>query len=75
LVSVCRFAVDSEMILDNEPKLGPTPAEAIGGAIYAKTRGPEAMPELAPMATYMTLAPFVGAEEAYERAMEESDKW
>jgi hypothetical protein len=56
-------------------------AEAIGGAIYAlihhqvKTRGPESMPELAPLATYMTLAPFVGAEEAYERAMEEPDKW
>jgi hypothetical protein len=31
------------------------------------------MPELAPMATYMTLAPFVGAEEAYERAVEESE--
>ena len=57
------------------------PAEAIGGAVYAlihhqvKTRGPEAMQELAPRATYMTLAPFVGAEEAYERATEESDKW
>ena len=33
------------------------------------------MPELAPMATYMTLAPFIGADEAYERATEESDKW
>jgi hypothetical protein len=33
------------------------------------------MPELAPLATYMTLAPFVGAEEAYERATEESEKW
>jgi hypothetical protein len=58
-----------------------TPPEAIGGAIYAlihhqvKTKGLEAMAELAPMATYMTLAPFLGAEEAYERAMEESDKW
>jgi AcrR family transcriptional regulator len=56
-------------------------AEAIGGAIYAlihdqvKRKGPEALPELAPMATYMTLAPFLGAEEAYERAMEESEKW
>ena len=58
-----------------------TPAEAIGGAVYAlihhqvKTNGPEAMAELAPMATYMTLAPFIGADEAYERATEESDKW
>jgi hypothetical protein len=49
-------------------------AEAIGGAIYAlvydqvKTRGPESLPELVPMSTYMTLAPFIGAEEAYELA-------
>jgi AcrR family transcriptional regulator len=56
-------------------------AEAIGGAIYAlihdqvKGKGPESLPELAPMATYMTLAPFLGAEQAYERAMEESEKW
>jgi hypothetical protein len=28
-----------------------------------------------PMATYMTLVPFVGAEEAYERATEEQQKW
>jgi AcrR family transcriptional regulator len=64
-----------------KPDIPPIAAEAIGGAIYAlihhqvKTRGPESMPELAPIATYMTLAPFVGAEEAYERAVEESDKW
>jgi AcrR family transcriptional regulator len=63
------------------PDTPPIAAEAIGGAIYAlihdqvKNRGPESMPELAPMATYMTLAPFVGAKEAYERAIEESDKW
>jgi AcrR family transcriptional regulator len=63
------------------PDTPPIAAEAIGGAIYAlihdqvKRNGPESMPELAPMATYMTLAPFVGAEEAYERAMEESEKW
>jgi hypothetical protein len=30
---------------------------------------------LAPTATYMTLAPFLGAEQAYERAIEESEKW
>jgi AcrR family transcriptional regulator len=59
----------------------PIAAEAIGGAIYAlihdhvKRNGPETMPELVPMATYMTLAPFVGAEEAYERATEEHQKW
>jgi AcrR family transcriptional regulator len=49
-------------------------AEAIGGAIYAliydqvKAKGPESMPELVPMATYMTLAPFLGAEAALELA-------
>jgi hypothetical protein len=63
------------------PDTPPIAAEAIGGAIYAlihdqvKRNGPESMPELAPMATYMTLAPFVGAKEAYERATEESEKW
>ena len=56
-------------------------AEVIYGAIYAlihdqvKAKGPESLPELAPMATYMTLAPFLGAEEAYERALEQSEKW
>jgi AcrR family transcriptional regulator len=63
------------------PDTPPIAAEAIGGAIYAliydqvKNKGAESLPELAPMATYMTLAPFVGADEAYERATEESDKW
>jgi AcrR family transcriptional regulator len=63
------------------PDIPPIAAEAIGGAIYAlihdqvKTKGPQSLPELAPVATYMTLAPFLGAEEAYERATEESDKW
>jgi AcrR family transcriptional regulator len=64
-----------------KPDTPPIAAEAIGGAIYAlihdqvKRNGPESLPELAPMATYMTLAPFLGAEEAYERATEESEKW
>jgi hypothetical protein len=59
----------------------PIAAEAIGGAIYAlihqqvKRKGPESMPELAAIATYITLAPFVGAQEAYERATEEQEKW
>jgi hypothetical protein len=63
------------------PDTPPIAAEAIGGAIFAlihdqvKRKGPESLPELAPMATYMTLAPFVGADEAYERATEESEKW
>jgi AcrR family transcriptional regulator len=59
----------------------PIAAEAIGGAIYAlihdqvKKKGPESLPALAPMATYMTLTPFLGAKEAYERATEEWEKW
>jgi hypothetical protein len=56
------------------PETPPIAAEAIGGAIYAlvydhvKARGPESLPQLVPMATYMTLAPFLGAEQAYELA-------
>jgi AcrR family transcriptional regulator len=63
------------------PEVPPIAAEAIGGAIYAliheqvKRNGPESMPELAPMATYLTLAPFIGADAAYERATEEWEKW
>jgi hypothetical protein len=63
------------------PDTPPIAAEAIGGAIYAlihdqvKSKGPESLPELAPTATYMTLAPFLGAEEAYERSVEEAEKW
>jgi hypothetical protein len=44
-------------------------------AVEVKNNGAESLPELAPLATYMTLAPFIGADEAYERAIEESDKW
>jgi hypothetical protein len=59
------------------PATPPIAAEAIGGAIYAlindqvRANGPNSLPDLVPMATYMTLAPFLGAEEAYERATEE----
>jgi AcrR family transcriptional regulator len=66
---------------EKAPDTPPIAAEAIGGAIYSliyeqvRNNGPESLPDLAPMATYMTLAPFIGAEEAYERATEESDKW
>jgi AcrR family transcriptional regulator len=57
------------------PDTPPIAAEAIGGAIYAlvydqvRAKGPESLPELVPMATYMTLAPFLGAQEAYELAV------
>jgi hypothetical protein len=55
-----------------------TPAmapEAIGGALYAmlydfvKAHGPERLPELLPAAAYITLSPFLGAEEAYAVAV------
>ena len=44
--------------------------EAIGGAIYSmiydqiKRGGAENMQEVAPLASYITLAPFIGAEQA-----------
>jgi AcrR family transcriptional regulator len=62
------------------PETPPIAAEAIGGAIHAlaydqvKARGPESLPELVPMSTYMTLAPFLGAERAYELAAGASSK-
>jgi AcrR family transcriptional regulator len=74
-----------EAVLAPGYKIAPdTPAvaaEAIGGAIYAlihdqvKRKGPGHLPELAPTATYMTLAPFLGPEKAYENAIEEPEKW
>ncbi len=59
------------------PDTPPIAAEAIGGAIYAlvydqvKANGPETLPELVPMATYMTLAPFLGSDEAFALAIGE----
>jgi AcrR family transcriptional regulator len=56
------------------PETPPIAAEAIGGAIYAlvydqvKAKGPESLLDLVPMSTYMTLAPFLGADQAYELA-------
>jgi len=53
-----------------EPAASPIAAEAIGGAIYAltydqvQTGGPESLPEIAPLATYIALTPFLGPAEA-----------
>ena len=53
-----------------KPDVSPIAAEAIGGAIYSmiydqiKGGGAENMQEVAPLATYITLAPFIGAERA-----------
>lgn len=55
---------------ERKPSASPIAAEAIGGAIYSmiydqvKRGGAESMQEIAPLATYVTLAPFVSAEEA-----------
>lgn len=55
---------------ERNPQASPIAAEAIGGAIYSmiydqvKRGGAESMQEIAPLATYVTLAPFIGAEEA-----------
>jgi len=52
------------------PEASPIAAEAIGGAIYALTYdqvlagGPESLPEIAPLATYIALVPFLGPAEA-----------
>ncbi len=52
------------------PEASPIAAEAVGGAVYALTYdqvlrgGPESLPEVAPLATYIALTPFLGAEEA-----------
>ncbi|HVY79047.1 MAG TPA: TetR/AcrR family transcriptional regulator [Solirubrobacterales bacterium] len=49
-------------------------AEAIGGALYAlfydwvKQKGAERLAEMVPHAVYITLTPFIGAEEAFEVA-------
>jgi AcrR family transcriptional regulator len=63
------------------PNTPPIVAEATAGAINAlvyrqvRDNGPEKLPLLVPIATYMTLAPFLGDDDAYERATEESEKW
>jgi AcrR family transcriptional regulator len=53
------------------PGVPPVAAEAVGGALYAllydfvESEGPERLPALVPSFVYVTLAPFLGAEEAY----------
>ena len=52
------------------PSVPTIASEAIGGAVYALLRdrirngGPQRLPEDIPLAIYITLAPFVGPEEA-----------
>jgi AcrR family transcriptional regulator len=55
---------------ERNPDVPPVAAEAIGGAVYSmiydqvKRGDIQNMQEIAPLATYVTLAPFVGVEEA-----------
>ncbi|HET9592623.1 MAG TPA: TetR/AcrR family transcriptional regulator, partial [Solirubrobacterales bacterium] len=58
-----------------KPETPPIAAEAIGGALYSllydhvNKKGPETLPDLVPTLVYVTLAPFLEAEEAYEVAI------
>ncbi len=59
-----------------KPDIPPITAEAIGGALYAlfydhvKQKGAERLAEMVPLAVYVTLAPFLGGEEAYAVAID-----
>jgi AcrR family transcriptional regulator len=56
------------------PVRRPILLEVLAGAIYTlaydqvRGEGPQSLPQIAPLATYMLLAPFLGAEEACEVA-------
>jgi len=58
-----------------KPETPPIAAEAIGGALYSllydhvNKKGPETLPDLVPTLVYVTLAPFLSREEAYEVAI------
>jgi AcrR family transcriptional regulator len=54
------------------PDTPPIAAEAVGGALYSllydhvNRQGPETLPQIVPILVYVTLAPFLEAEDAYE---------
>jgi AcrR family transcriptional regulator len=58
-----------------KPETPPIAGEAIGGALYSllydhvNKKGPETLPDLVPTLVYVTLAPFLDPEEAYEVAI------
>jgi AcrR family transcriptional regulator len=60
---------------EHKPDTPPIAAEAIGGALYSllydhvNRKGPETLPDLVPTLVYVTLAPFLSREEAYEVAI------
>lgn len=55
-----------------KPDTPPIAAEAVGGALYSllydhvNRKGPETLPQIVPTLIYVTLAPFLEADEAYE---------
>lgn len=57
------------------PEVPAIAAEAVGSALYAllydfvKAEGPERLPALVPSFVYVTLASFLGADEAYAVAI------
>ncbi len=58
-----------------KPDTPPIVPEAIGGALYSllydhvNKKGPETLPDIIPTVVYVTLAPFLDAEDAYEVAI------
>ncbi|HUB99180.1 MAG TPA: TetR/AcrR family transcriptional regulator, partial [Solirubrobacterales bacterium] len=58
-----------------KPDTPPIAAEAIGGALYSllydhvNKKGPETLPAIVPTVVYVTLAPFLETEDAYEVAI------
>jgi len=58
-----------------KPETPPIAAEAVGGALYSllydhvNKKGPETLPDLVPTLVYVTLAPFLEGEDAYEVAV------
>lgn len=58
-----------------KPDTPPIAAEAVGGALYSllydhvNKKGPETLPDLVPTLVYVTLAPFLDGQDAYEIAI------
>lgn len=58
-----------------KPETPPIAAEAVGGALYSllydhvNRKGPGTLPQIVPILVYVTLAPFLEAEDAYEVAV------
>jgi AcrR family transcriptional regulator len=58
-----------------KPDTPPIAAEAVGGALYnllyeqVNKKGPETLPDIVPTLVYVTLAPFLEAEDAFEVAI------